>query len=72
MKRPELSHEELVLIIAESLIEPRFPEDALKEAESIAKRIEKRLGNLPDSWFGTETANIEDLPNVKPINGLNE
>lgn len=71
MKRPDFDHEELVLIIAESLIEPRY-EDPLLEAESIAKRIENRLGNLPNSWFGTEESDISDLPNIKPINGLNE
>lgn len=86
-----MEREELVLLIAECLIEPAYPEDALKQAENIVMRIERRekikksdaaieklnqareiTKTLPDYFFDEEEADIEDLPRVKPINGLNE
>ena len=27
----------------------------------------KAIDNLPDDWFGTETANKEDLPKIEEI-----
>lgn len=41
MKRSHMVH-----IIAESLIEPRYPEDPIAEANSILRRLEAR-GMLP-------------------------
>lgn len=59
MKRSDME-----LIIAESLIEPRFPEDALKEAAMILARLE-RYGMLPPetrapSWHRQTTINVWD------------
>lgn len=86
-----MKREELVLLIAECLIEPAFPDDALKQAENIVMRIERRekikksdaaieklnqareiTKVLPDFFFDEEEADIEDLPKIRPINGLNE
>lgn len=38
-----LSQEELKMILAECLVEPKFPDDPIKEAENITKRVFKRL-----------------------------
>jgi hypothetical protein len=48
-----MKRNEAVLIIAECLIEPHFPDDALKESHYILKRLEK-IGMIPPIRERTE------------------
>lgn len=45
-----MKRSEIVLIIAESLIEPHFPDDIMKEASYILKRLERK-GMTPPIWI---------------------
>lgn len=45
-----MKREHAVLIIAESLIEPNYPDDAMKEANHILKRLEK-AGMKPPRFY---------------------